>query len=171
MGVHVWYVVAGALLIGMALMTTHLNRVPLTSAVVYLLIGVGLGPWGLGVMTPPFMEHVAEVAVLISLFTTGLKLRSPFRDARWRLPLRLATVAMVVTILMVTAVATFLLVLPAHDGMVRGPGRGLALLYDVCADTRTERWCGRSRGRHHLHAGDGLHHTPWHHGDTADDTL
>ena len=126
MGVHVWYVVAGALLIGMALMTTHLNRLPLTSAVVYLLIGVGLGPWGLGVMTPTpalsasFMEHVAEVAVLISLFTTGLKLRSPFRDARWRLPLRLATVAMVVTILMVTAVATFLLELPAGAALLLG---------------------------------------------------
>jgi NhaP-type Na+/H+ or K+/H+ antiporter len=44
------------------------------------------------------LERAAEIAVLISLFAVGLKLGLPFSDKRWQLPLRLATVSMIVTV-------------------------------------------------------------------------
>ena len=37
-------------------------------------------------------------AVLISLFAVGLKLTLPFSDRRWRAPLRLSTLSMLITI-------------------------------------------------------------------------
>jgi NhaP-type Na+/H+ or K+/H+ antiporter len=45
-----------------------------------------------------FIERLTEVAVIISLFTAGLKLRIPLKDPRWRTPMRLAFVSMTVTV-------------------------------------------------------------------------
>jgi len=46
---------------------------------------------------------------LIALFTVGIKFRVPVGDWRWSLPLRLATISMVVTIAGVAAIAVWLL--------------------------------------------------------------
>jgi uncharacterized membrane protein YczE len=88
-----WYIIIGVLLIGMALLGTRLKRLPLTTALLYLLVGVALGPWGAGlirvdpIMSSALLERATEFAVIVSLFTAGLKLRfSPERprvvDAR-----------------------------------------------------------------------------------------
>jgi len=50
------------------------------------------------------LERLTEVAVLISLFTVGFKLELPLTDARWRIPVQLATVSMLIT---VAAIAAF----------------------------------------------------------------
>ena len=100
----VWFLLAGALLIGMALAGTVLKRLPLTSSIFYLAAGAGLGPWGLGLLhveavdDARTLEVLTEVAVIISLFGAGLKLRLPLSDRRWRSAVLLATVAMVMTI-------------------------------------------------------------------------
>ena len=39
----VWYIIVGLLLIGMALAGTLLKRLPLTTSLLYLLVGVALG--------------------------------------------------------------------------------------------------------------------------------
>ncbi|HMY74355.1 MAG TPA: cation:proton antiporter, partial [Blastocatellia bacterium] len=110
---NLWFAIIGALLIGMAVIGSLLKRLPLTSALLYLFIGVGLGPFGAGLIrldplqSAAWFERVAEVAVLISLFTAGLKLRSPLSDNRWRLPLRLASVSMVVTIALLAAAGVY----------------------------------------------------------------
>src|SRR5204863_493824 len=39
-----------------------------------------------------------EIALLIALFTVGIKLRVPVGDWRWSLPLRLATLSMLITV-------------------------------------------------------------------------
>ena len=44
------------------------------------------------------LERLTEIAVIISLFTAGLKLRLPGSDQRWRAPILLAALAMVLTI-------------------------------------------------------------------------
>ncbi|MDQ3186124.1 MAG: cation:proton antiporter [Pseudomonadota bacterium] len=103
-----WYAIIGALLITMAISGSLLQRLPLSTAMLYLAIGFGLGPAGLGLLdADPFghtelFERLSEIAVIISLFVTGLKLSVPMRDARWYLPLRLATVSMVMTIALIT---------------------------------------------------------------------
>jgi NhaP-type Na+/H+ or K+/H+ antiporter len=99
-----WFIIIGALLIAMALAGSVLKRLPLTSAMFYLGVGALLGPWGLDLLRLDMLddaesvEWLAEVAVVISLFTAGLKLRLPISDRRWRAAVLLATLAMIVTI-------------------------------------------------------------------------
>ena len=107
----VWFLIAGALLIGIALIGTGLKRLPLTSALVYLVIGAALGPWGFGLLRVDALSHASalvwltEIAVLVSLFTAGLKLRLPISDRRWRTAILLAAAAMLLTIGGVAALA------------------------------------------------------------------
>lgn len=116
---NVGFMVVGALLIAITLGNSFIARLPLSASMLYLLVGVGLGPvgWGLVVLDPfeldtVLVERLTEVAVLISLFTAGLKLDLPLRHPRWRLPLRLATLSMVVTVALVAALGHWLLGLP-----------------------------------------------------------
>ena len=88
----------------MALAGTLVRRLPLTASLLYLAVGVALGPVGAGLIRidpiqwAPLLERVTEVAVIVSLFTAGLKMRVSLRDRRWWLPVRLATVSMAVTV-------------------------------------------------------------------------
>jgi hypothetical protein len=80
------YMIIGTLLVVMALSMTVLQRLPLTTSLSYLVVGILLGPFFLGmiqldpIQQPALLEKVTEVAVVISLFTTGLKLRLPLSD-------------------------------------------------------------------------------------------
>lgn len=114
----IWFVIAGVLLIGVALTGTVLKRLPLTSSMFYLAIGAALGPWGANLLRidalrpVTVLEPLTEMAVLISLFTAGLKLRLSLTDRRWRPALLLAGLAMTLTIAGIAAVATWGLGLP-----------------------------------------------------------
>ena len=107
----IWFVITGALLIGFALAGTVLKRLPVTPAMFYLAAGAWLGPWGVGLLQlDPFddaemLERLTEVAVIISLFTAGLKLRLPWSDRRWQIAMLLAGVAMILTIAGIAAFA------------------------------------------------------------------
>lgn len=114
----IWTLIIGALLISMALSGTLLKRLPLSTALLYLAVGYGLGPAGLALMAPDpltytvLLERMAEVAVLISLFTVGLKLGLPLSHPDWRLPVRLATVSMTLTVAFIAAIGVMALDLP-----------------------------------------------------------
>ena len=54
-----------------------------------------------------FIERVAEAAVIVSLFTAGLKLRLPIADTRWLPPLRLALVSMTITVAAIAAAGVY----------------------------------------------------------------
>lgn len=105
----VWFVITGALLIGFALAGTELKRLPVTPSMFYLAAGAWLGPWGVGLLhvdaldDTAMLERLTEIAVIISLFTAGLKLRLPLTDRRWRVAVLLAGVAMVLTVAGITA--------------------------------------------------------------------
>ena len=122
----VWFVITGALLIGMALAGTVLKRLPLTASMFYLTAGALLGPWGVGLLDvdalddASALERLTEIAVIISLFTAGLKLRLPAFDRRWRAAILLATVAMVLTIGGVAALAAAALALALGPAMLLG---------------------------------------------------
>ena len=64
------------------------------------------------------LERLTEIAVIISLFTAGLKLRLPGSDQRWRAPILLAALAMVLTIGGIAAFAVAALGLPVGCGRV-----------------------------------------------------
>jgi NhaP-type Na+/H+ or K+/H+ antiporter len=121
-----WFVVVGVLLVGMAAASTVLKRLPLTTAMLYLAAGVALGPLGVGLIRldplrhSALLERLAEVAVLVSLFGAGLKLRTALSDARWQLPARLATLSMVVTVGLVAAAGVYGLGLPLGAAVLLG---------------------------------------------------
>jgi len=110
MSFAIWSLIIGALLITMALSGTLLRRLPLSTAMLYLAAGFGLGPAGLALMSPDplvysvMLERSAEIAVLISLFAVGLKLGLPLSDKGWRLPVRLAIVSMTITVALIAAI-------------------------------------------------------------------
>jgi sodium/hydrogen antiporter len=121
-----WFVVVGTLLVGMAAASTVVRRLPLTTALLYLAAGVALGPVGAGlvrlepVRDSALLERLAEVAVLISLFGAGLKLRTALSDRRWQLPVRLATISMVLTVALVAAVGVYGIGLPLGAAVLLG---------------------------------------------------
>jgi NhaP-type Na+/H+ or K+/H+ antiporter len=114
----IWSVLVGLLLVLMALGGTVLKRLPLSTAMLYLLVGIGVSPLGLDLMSPDprenahLLERLAEVVVLLSLFTAGLKLSPGLSDRRWALPVRLALNSMVVTVALIAGAAWLFLKLP-----------------------------------------------------------
>ena len=122
----IWFVVTGLLLVGMAVASTVVARLPLTTALLYLGVGIALGPAGLGLIRldpirdSALLERLTEVAVLVSLFGAGLKLRRALSDPRWRLPLRLATMSMLWTVAFVAALGVVALDLPLGAAVLLG---------------------------------------------------
>jgi NhaP-type Na+/H+ or K+/H+ antiporter len=108
-----WMALAGGLLLVMALSGPLLARLPVSTAIVYLLVGVAVSPVGLGWLAidvrtaTPWLERFTEVAVIISLFISGLKLREPVRAPPWRAAYLLAGPVMLLSIVGVAAVAHF----------------------------------------------------------------
>ena len=104
----VWFIIIGLLLVAMALGGSVLKRLPLSTSLLYLGVGYALGRLGLGHLDPlehsALLERLTEVAVILSLFSAGLKLRLPLKDREWRVALRLALGAMVLTVAMIALV-------------------------------------------------------------------
>lgn len=116
--------VMGVLLLVLALTSSYLRWLPVTTSAVCLLFGLGIGPLGLDLFdlnlqeAAPWLERLTEVAVLFSLFGTGIKLRLSLGRSAWRAAYTLAGPVMLATILGVTLVA--------HYGL--GLGWGVAAL-------------------------------------------
>lgn len=126
MSFTVWAIVIGVLLIAMALAGSLMKRMPVSASMFYLAVGYGLGGAGWRLMDPDpllasvILERVAEVALLISLFSVGLKLGLPFSSKHWHLPLRLAFISMALTVGLIALVGVFLLDLPLGAAVLLG---------------------------------------------------
>ena len=126
MKIELWYLVLGALLVAIALISSVVKRLPLTTTMLYLGVGVLIGPLVFNVArfdplgNATWLERFAELAVIVSLFTAGLKLRWPFRDSKWLVPIRLAFVSMTLTVGLITLVGVWLLGMPLGAGVLLG---------------------------------------------------
>ncbi len=126
MNFAIWSLIIGVLLITMVLSGTLLKRLPLSTAMLYLVAGFILGPAGWAILSPHPLDHsailegVAEVAVLISLFSVGLKLGLPLSNRHWLLPLRLAFVSMTLTIALIAIIGLLLLDLTLGAAILLG---------------------------------------------------
>jgi NhaP-type Na+/H+ or K+/H+ antiporter len=142
----IWFLVVGGVLIFMGLASSTFKHLPISSAMIYLAIGFGLGPYGLGLLnldligSSALLRRITEVAMLVSLFAIGLRMRAPPTDRIWLLPLRLGIVAMIGTVAIMTLACVFMLHMNwgpalliaamlaptdpvlAHDVQVQGPG-------------------------------------------------
>ena len=121
-----WFMLVGCLLLVMGLTSSILKRSPITSAIIYLAVGLLFGPTVLNLFhfnplkESALLQVLTEVAVLISLFSAGVKMPAPFSFARWRTPILLATVSMAITVAMVAAFAYYVLALPLGAGVLLG---------------------------------------------------
>lgn len=121
-----WFLLVGGLLLARGLTASMLKRLPVTPAIIYLAVGLLVGPTVLNVFhfnplkESALLEVLTEVAVLISLFSAGIKMPVPVSFARWRTPILLATVSMAVSVGMVAAFAYYFLGLPLGAGVLLG---------------------------------------------------
>ena len=123
-----WFVIVGVLLLLMALAGSVLKRLPLSATLLYLGVGLLVGPGVLGMLEvdplsergAPVIERLAEVAVIVSLFAAGLKMRRPITDTSWLLPVRLASVSMVVTVGLIAVAGRYGLGMPWGGAVLLG---------------------------------------------------
>lgn len=126
MSFELGYFLLGSLLILVVAIASRVKRLPLTETMIYLVVGGVLGPLGFGLLAldayaeSELLERLAEVAVIVSLFTAGLKLRAPMRDGRWRTPVRLAFVSMTLTVALLTLAGIWMLNLPLGAAILLG---------------------------------------------------
>lgn len=126
MSIAVWFILIGSLLIMMGLRSPLLRRFHLTPTLIYLTVGVVLGPSFLDAFhfnplkQAHLLEVLAEVAVLVSLFIAGMKMPLPFQWQRWNAPLRLAFVSMTLSVALTAAFGYYALGLPLGAAILLG---------------------------------------------------
>lgn len=103
-----------------------LTRWSTSPIILGLAVGALAGPLGLKLLEPqfpqdgPLIESVSQIALLVSLFCVGLRLRIPFEWASWRMAVRLATVTFGVTGVLAAAAAHVLLGFSLLDALLLG---------------------------------------------------
>jgi sodium/hydrogen antiporter len=102
------FLIAGGIFVVMGIATSMFERLPCSTAMFYLAAGFVLGPTGVGLLAlslphdAALLRILTQIAMLVSLFAIGLRLRVPVFDAMWSLPLRLGFLAMIATVPMLT---------------------------------------------------------------------
>lgn len=110
-----WITLAGGLFLLMAFLSVSLKRLPLSSSLIYISLGLVISPMWLNLIEIDFIreavvfEHLAEVVVIISLFASGLKLRLPLTHSAWVPAFLLAGPVMICTIAGVAVLSHYLL--------------------------------------------------------------
>jgi sodium/hydrogen antiporter len=107
---HTLYLlVIGIILIAVTLGSGWISRLPISYAIIYLIAGIALSPYGFNVIQirpgAEFLERLSEFVILISLFSCGLKINRPLRPWAWRSTARLIGILMPFCILAVAAIA------------------------------------------------------------------
>ncbi|MBF2050656.1 MAG: cation:proton antiporter [Leptolyngbya sp. IPPAS B-1204] len=109
---HIWdFLVIGLLLLGVTLGSSWITRLPLSYALIYLIAGIFLGPYGFGIidLSPDaeFLERLTEIVVIVSLFACGIKMNRPLNPWAWHSTVRLIGLLMPLTIGAIALLAHF----------------------------------------------------------------
>lgn len=94
----------GLAALSMAWVPALLKRTFISYPIIFLLLGIGIYmlPVELPIPDPIWQEnyvvHITELSVIISLMGTGLKIRRKVSWRRWRVPLRLVSITMLLCI-------------------------------------------------------------------------
>ncbi|MFB8789165.1 MAG: sodium:proton antiporter [Potamolinea sp.] len=105
--------VIGLLLLGVTLGSGWIARLPLSYALIYLVVGIFLGPYGVGLIQlrpdAKFLERLTEIVVLISVYSCGLKMNRTLKPWAWKTTVRLIGFLMPISILALAGVGHWLL--------------------------------------------------------------
>ncbi|VUD58670.1 K(+)/H(+) antiporter NhaP [Thalassocella blandensis] len=121
-----WALIIGGILLIVGFTHSLFKDQPITSAIIYLVFGIALGPTGFSLfhfnpLKESFLlEILTEMAVLISLFSAGVKMPVPFKFIKWRSPIRLAFLSMSTTVAMVAVFGVYFLNLPLGAAVLLG---------------------------------------------------
>ncbi|ALF55875.1 sodium:proton exchanger [Nostoc piscinale CENA21] len=107
----------GLILLVVTLASGWITRLPLSFALIYLLVGIFLGPYGLGlihlrrndVFNAELLERLTEFVVIISVFSCGLKIIRPLNLRVWGITSRLIGILMPISIFSLAAVGKLFL--------------------------------------------------------------
>ncbi|GAB3238174.1 cation:proton antiporter [Hymenobacter seoulensis] len=97
-------VVLGVAIMGVAWLPSLLKKFPLSYPILFVGLGMLVYSLPLGLPTPDpikysgFTTHLTEICVTVALTGTGLKIDRKFSFIRWRIPLLLVLVLMIITI-------------------------------------------------------------------------
>lgn len=116
--------VIGLLLLAVTLGSGWIGRLPLSYALIYLIVGVALSPYGFNLIQlrpeTEFLERLTEFVVLISLFSCGLKMNRPVQAWAWNSTIRLIGFLMPISIFAIAAVGHWLLKLDWGPAILLG---------------------------------------------------
>jgi NhaP-type Na+/H+ or K+/H+ antiporter len=105
--------VIGLLLLGVTLGSGWISRLPLSYALIYLVVGICLGPYGVRLIQlrpdAEFLERLTEMVVIVSVFGCGLKMNRPLKLWAWQTTARLIGFLMPISILAIAATCHWLL--------------------------------------------------------------
>ncbi|UBF26852.1 sodium:proton antiporter [Kovacikia minuta CCNUW1] len=100
--------VIGLLLLGVTLGSGWIGRLPLSYALIYLVVGIILSPYGFNLVQvrpeTEFLERLTEFVVLVSLFSCGLKMNRPVKAWAWNSTIRLIGFLMPISIFAIAAI-------------------------------------------------------------------
>lgn len=118
------FLVIGLLLLFVTLGSGWITPRPFSFSLIYLGVGVLLGPYGCHLIElrpgAGVLERVTEFAVLISLFGCGLKMSRPLKLWAWNSTIRLIGLLMPICIFALAAVGHLLLGLPLGAAILLG---------------------------------------------------
>lgn len=105
--------IVGLLLLGVTLGSGWIARLPLSYALIYLIVGVLLGSYGFGIIKirpdAQFLERISEFVVIVSVFGCGLKINRPLKLWAWQSTIRLIGLLMPLSIADTAAIAHYAL--------------------------------------------------------------
>jgi len=107
----------GILLIAVTLGSGWISRLPLSFALIYLVVGILVGPYGVGLIklrqgdafNAEVLERITEFVVIVSVFSCGLKIVRPLRFKAWDITTRLIVFLMPISIFGLAVVGKFFL--------------------------------------------------------------
>jgi sodium/hydrogen antiporter len=118
------FLVIGLLLLLVTLGSGWIARLPFSYALIYLVVGILLGPYGIHLIElrpqAEVLERLTEFAVLISLFGCGLKMSRPLKAWAWNSTARLIGFLMPICIFSLSAVGHCFLGLPWGSAILLG---------------------------------------------------
>lgn len=109
--------IVGLLLLAVTLGSGWISRLPLSFAIIYLVVGILLGPYGFdlvnlrqnNIFNTELLKRLTEFVVIISVFSCGLRIVRPFSLKNWQLTTRLIVLLMPISILAIAIAGHFLL--------------------------------------------------------------
>jgi NhaP-type Na+/H+ or K+/H+ antiporter len=118
--------IAGFALLAMAWMPGLTRRIKISYSIIYVVLGVILYarldflPEADPVEYTSFSVRLTELMVIVSLMGTGLKIDEPFSFRNWRIPLRLISITMLLSIVLVALIGFLWLKLDIASAILLG---------------------------------------------------